>query len=378
MYTANPDLKENSAPLYQTAAVLGVGLIGGSLALAFRRSRLVGRILGVSRPATIEKALQAGVIDQGYVREDFARAIEQADLVVMCAPVKVIIEQLARIGPYLKPGTTVTDVGSTKRAIVTAAKAGLPPEVHFIGGHPMAGGESTGVEEADPFLFQNAVYVICPAKESDGEAAQRYSRLVTAIGARIIIMSPENHDRIAATISHLPHLLAVGLMNVAADSNEKDSNTLRLAAGGFRDLTRIASSSFEIWRDICSTNEDQIKELIDCLIEKLQELRRMVGTEDLATSFSRAAGSRALIQRNAKGFLSPVFQVVVTAPDEVGVIRRIAEGLAEQSINIKDIEVLKVREGEGGTIMLGFATPGDRSRALGILKGLGFPARIRE
>lgn len=364
--------------LYTTVAVLGVGLIGGSLALAFKRSGAVDRVIGVSRPETIGKALELGVIDEGFPREETAAALARADLVVMGAPVSVIVRQLGEIGPLLKSGATVTDVGSTKRAIVAAARESLPVGAHFVGGHPMAGAESTGVEEADPFLFQNAVYVITPAEEKDREAAERYCGLLQRIGARVVVMTPERHDRIAATISHLPQMLAVSLMNLAADLNEQDPNTLQLAAGGFRDLTRIASSSFDIWRDICATNPDQITSLIDLFIASLQELRAEVGKESLATRFERSARSRALIHRDSKGFINRVWQVIVTAPDEVGVILGIAKGLAESSINIKDIEVLKVREGEGGTIMLGFSGREERAEAIRVLRVLGFPCRERE
>ena len=380
MSTVNPETVTQQHPplLYKTVAVLGVGLIGGSLALAFKRSRAVGTVIGVSRQQTIDKALELEVIDEGAPREEMAAVLARADLVVLGAPVSVIIRQLGEIGPLLKPGATVTDVGSTKRAIVAAARASLPESVHFLGGHPMAGKESTGVEEADPFLFQNAVYVITPATDRDSEAAERYCDLLHRIGARVVVMSPESHDRIAATISHLPQMLAVSLMNLAADVNEKDPNTLRMAAGGFRDLTRIASSPFDIWRDICATNTDQITELIDLFIARLKELRKDVGRETLAGRFERSAHSRALIHRDTKGFINRVWQVVVTAPDEVGVILKIAQGLAEKSINIKDIEVLKVREGEGGTIMLGFAGRTERSEALRVLRGLGFTCRERE
>lgn len=380
MFTVNPEKKSNepsAKSLYDTAAVLGVGLIGGSLALGFKRSGLVNRVLGVSRRETIDKALELGVIDEGFVRQEAPRALEQAELVILAGPVSVIIEQLGKIGPSLQHGATVTDVGSTKRAIVKAS-GNLPSSVYFVGGHPMAGAETTGVESADPFLFQNAVYVICPAGERDREAAAKYSELVSALGARVLVISPANHDRIAATISHLPQIVAVGLINLAASFNKNDSNTLNLAAGGFRDLTRIASSPFEIWRDICKTNADEIKEQIDSFIKQLKSLGKLVGTGELGTSFERAAKSRALIQKDVKGFLSPVYQIVVTAPDEVGVIKRIAMGLADKSINIKDIEVLKVREGEGGTIMLGFASVADRARAIEILVELGFPTRIRD
>jgi len=376
--TEKAETSKAAAPLYDTVAVLGVGLIGGSLALAFKRAHAVRSVLGVSRPATIERALELGVIDEGFPREQAERALARADLVVLGAPVSVIVEQLSHLGPLFAPGATVTDVGSTKRAIVEAARTHIPAGVHFVGGHPMAGSENTGVEEADPFLFQNAVYVITPSRDEDSAAARRYCELVTRVGAQVVVMTPERHDRIAATISHLPQMLAVSLMDLAAEQNAQDSSTLQLAAGGFRDLTRIASSPFDIWRDICATNADQITTLIDLFIQRLGELRARVGSEALADDFSQSARARALIHRDSKGFLTRLWQVVVTAPDEVGVILRLAEGLAGAGINIKDIEVLKVREGEGGTILLGFASQEERHTAQQVLRGLGFPCRERE
>ncbi len=376
MSTAKSD--KSPAPLFGTLAVYGVGLIGGSLAAACKRGRLVERVLGISRASTIDKALELGVIDEGFVRERAAQALGRADLVVLGGPVRVILDQLSTIGPLLKAGAVVTDVGSTKRAVVKAALEHLPDSVHFVGGHPMAGAETTGVQGADPFLFQNAVYVICPPGEADRMHADRFSALAQALGARVLITSPENHDRIAATISHLPQLVAVAMMNLAAQFNDQDGDTLKLAAGGFRDITRIASSPFGIWSDILATNSDEIRQRIDSLIGSLESLRKLVGTGEMAAVFERAARSRALIHKDTKGFLSPLFEVIVTAPDEVGVIERLAAGLAGERINIKDIEVLKVRQGEGGTIKLGFATEPDRAGAVRILGSLGFPARSRD
>ncbi len=359
-------------------AVFGVGLIGGSLAAACKRDRLVERVLGISRASTLQKALELGVIDQGFERQNAAEALAQADLVVLGGPVRVIIDQLGTIGPLLKPGAIVTDVGSTKRAVVQAALQGLPDSVHFVGGHPMAGAETTGVESADPFLFQNAVYVICPPHQEHCPHTAKFSALAQALGARVLITTPENHDRIAATISHLPQLVAVGMMNLAASCNEEDEDTLKLAAGGFRDITRIASSPFSMWSDILATNSDQIRERIDMMIGSLEAIKEEVDSAEMAGAFERAAHSRALIHKDVKGFLSPLFEVIVTAPDEVGVIERLAVGLAGERINIKDIEVLKVREGEGGTIKLGFATEEARTGAIRILNSLGFPTHARD
>lgn len=367
----------HSVEPFRKVAVLGVGLIGGSLALALKRAALASEIIGVSSRPTIEKALELGVIDRGYERAQTAEAVADCDLVLMCAPVNVVIRQLGEIANDLPDGCIVSDVGSTKRKIVEAAAADLPENIHFVGGHPMAGAETTGVESADPFIFQNAMYVLCPARKSGNGAAKRLADTFTAIGARVLLMDPDNHDRIAATISHLPQMLAVTLMNLAADHNEADANTLKLAAGGFRDLTRIASSPYEMWHDIIETNGDSISGLIDEFIEKLIDLRWSICGDSIEESFTRAAASRALIHKNAKGFLSPLYELVVTAPDEVGVIQKIANGLADEGINIKDIEVLKVREGEGGTIMLGLSTEEDRNKAKQILNSAGLPSRNR-
>ncbi|MBN2289005.1 MAG: prephenate dehydrogenase/arogenate dehydrogenase family protein, partial [Candidatus Glassbacteria bacterium] len=301
MSTGNPERKDGEGLLYGTVAVLGVGLLGGSLALAFRRSALVGRIIGVSRPATIGKALEMGVIDEGFPREQTGRALAGADLVVLSSPVSVIVEQLKTVGQWLKEGATVTDVGSTKRTIVETANNCLPEQIKFVGGHPMAGSEVSGVEGADPFLFQNAMYVLCPARDIDKPAADKYCQLVSAVGARVLMMSPGRHDSIAAAISHLPQMLAVALMNQAAEANDSDPNTLKLAAGGFRDLTRIAASPFGMWRDICATNRDEITRVIDEFTGRLRLLRGLVGAEELGERFSAAAAARALIHKDAKG-----------------------------------------------------------------------------
>jgi len=288
-------------------------------------------------------------------------------------------------------------VGSTKAAIVQHARAVLGDEVTFIGGHPMAGSESQGITAADAYLYENAVWVLTPdskgasggsglkeaprERTGNGDQSDALSRLMALaefVGAKVVVTDPVRHDRIAARISHLPQTLAIALMNLAGDWHEEDDLTLRLAAGGFRDLTRIASSPFEMWSDIYNTNRDGVLEAVDDMIERLQELRADVAGDRLSDLFERANRLRLNVPHDTKGFLRPLQDVMVVVQDEPGVLSRIAGTLSTHSINIRDIEVLKVRVGEGGTMRLAFDSLKEAEAAVGLLAQEGFQAWVRE
>lgn len=360
-----------------TIAIVGVGLIGGSLGLAFRRVGIGGRIIGVSRQETIDRAIEQGVIDEGFAYDEIASAVADADWVFLCTPISRILELLPRCMSAAKPGSVVTDVGSTKRAVVEAAGQGDRTDVSFVGGHPMAGSEWKGVDAADPFLFQNAIYVLTPSDRVDTAVVARMGAMVSRIGAHVLEMAPEQHDRIAAAISHLPQMMATTLVGLVGRMNEEDGLSLKMAAGGFRDMTRIASSPYEMWRDICQTNAVPIREMIDAYLGALSALRDRIEAESLADDFSYANEVRDTIPKDSKGFLHPLHELLLVVEDEPGVIAEVATSLAEAGINIQDIEVLKVREGEGGSLRMGFGTQEDKSRAGQILTGLGYTVLSR-
>ena len=366
---------------YEKIVIVGVGLIGGSLAMAFRQANYAGKLVGVSSEGAIEEALRLGIVDEGFPYDRLHDAVDGADLVVLGSPIAVIIEQLKTLGGFgahLKRGLVVTDVGSTKRSVLEAAEESLPDHVHFIGGHPLAGSEQRGVAAAEPFLFQNAFYVLTPGAKTPEEEVRRLGRLVELTGARVLVLGAEEHDRIAATISHVPQLLAVSLVLFLESLGSETEHGKHLAAGGFRDMTRIASSPYSVWRDIITTNRDIIDELLHKFLDHIRFTLDNLGDETLAKVFKSSAEIRGEIPRDTKGFLSRLWDVLVVVEDQPGVIVGVCAPLGEKGMNVQDIEVVKVREGDGGTLRLSFRTRDLAERAVAELVARGYTARLRE
>lgn len=360
-------------------AILGVGLIGGSLGLVWRSRGTELTVVGYDRPEVLEEALRRGAIDEGA--SDVAEAVHGADLVVLALPLATILRLLEEIAPHLRPGAVVTDVGSVKAPVMAQAREVLAPENPFVGGHPMAGSERSGVAHADAFLFENATYVLCPPEGTAAEALPETHpdlvALVRATGAQVLLLEAARHDRIAAFVSHLPQLLAVLLMNLAAEANEEDDAFLRLAAGGFRDMTRIASSPFRMWGDILIGNEGPILDTLAGFAAALQRVRNRLAEEDLDAlegAFTRARTVRDTIPKNTKGFLHPLSDVYVYVEDRPGVLLHITQALYEAELNIKDIELLKIREGTGGAFRLSFSGDAAAEAAVAALQAAGYRA----
>ncbi|MBS11241.1 MAG: prephenate dehydrogenase [Gemmatimonadetes bacterium] len=360
-----------------TIAIAGVGLIGGSLGLAFKRAGIGKRIIGISRAKTIDRAIASGAVDDGVPYESLSSASAQADVLFLCTPILRILEMLPETLEHSKAGCIVTDVGSTKAAVVAAATDTGRTDVTFIGGHPMAGSEWKGVDAADPFLFQNAIYVLTPPEGCDREPVDRLGAMVTRVGAHVIEMAPDTHDRMAAAISHVPQIMATALVGLVGQMNEKDGLALKMAAGGFRDMTRIASSPYAMWRDICQTNAVPIRETIDAYVAALNVVKDRIEDPSLEQSFSYANDVRDRIPKDSKGFLNPLSELMLVVEDKPGVIAEVATALANADINIRDIEVLKVREGEGGSIRLGLSSDEDRQKGSRIVTDLGYTVLSR-
>jgi len=357
------------------ATVIGVGMIGGSLCGALRKRGVTVR--GVSSPRTIQKAESLGIIDAGYEWKKMEDAVDGSDFVFICTPLSDIGKRIPPLLETAGKNTVITDVGSTKTNICRIAREHKRNGVYFIGGHPMAGKEKRGVENADPYLFYDAAYVLTPLPGTPRKVTRTLSSLLASMGANIMILDPELHDRIAASVSHLPQLLAVLLTNHVAG---KDSDVFRnLAAGGFRDMTRIASSSFDLWKDIIETNRSPIVEALDDFSSSLQRLTRGIDDEDfLRESFHTAHRERQTIPRYGKGFLTPLVDIRVSVRDRPGELARITNIIFYNDINIKDIEIVTVREGEGGVLRLGFSEKEDALRSAEILTGIGYEVSVVE
>ena len=274
-------------------AIIGLGLIGGSLALALKKASAKGTdIIGFSRSSeTVAKAKDCGAIDEAA--DNPASAVAGADLVVIATPVMATKEVLASISKHLSPRCLVTDTGSTKTKVMQWAGEYLPSKVSFIGGHPMAGKETFGIDEADANLFRGCVYCLTPAPCATPQAVRKLKKLVESIGARPFFIDAETHDNLVAGVSHLPMLLSTAFVTTTMKSRLW-SEMAKLAAGGYRDFSRLASGNPEMNRDICLTNREQIVDWLDRYIEVLKGYRNLVAedSEELAEMFAQAREAR--------------------------------------------------------------------------------------
>ncbi len=283
-----------------TIAVVGVGLIGGSFALAMRKAGFRGRVIGVSSSKATGEALGLGVIDQAAPLDE---ALPQADLVYLAQPIERILATLPRLDPFLKEGALVTDAGSTKAQIAETGRRSVT-RGQFLGGHPMAGKETRGVAEAEADLFAGRTYVLTPDGPQDLEtpAAEEFLEWIRRIGGVPVILDPAEHDRVVSWTSHLPQLASTALAGAVARGLDIGGYS-RVAGPGLRDMTRLALSPFDIWKDILDTNRPEIERALDAYIEELKDLRARVAAPGLAGKFEKgaefAARLRQMNQENA-------------------------------------------------------------------------------
>lgn len=267
--------------LSKRMAIVGVGLIGGSLARVLRDKGEVNEIVGIGRTEkNLRRAVELGVIDS--FNQDPCEGVKGADLVFLATPVCSISSILARIKGYLSPGCIVTDGGSVKEAVVSACEPLMPSGTHFVGGHPIAGTERSGVEASFATLFQGKRCIVTPTAHTDMHALETVIRMWEVAGSEVIRMDPCKHDRIVAAISHLPHMVAYSLVNSVEGYDRFNESILNYSAGGFRDFTRIASSDPAMWRDIAIMNRSALLEMMDFFSEFFSSLRFLVDKGDSA------------------------------------------------------------------------------------------------
>ena len=284
-------------------AILGLGLIGGSLGLALRSAALAGvHVTGYARrSATAEQALKMGAVDIMAATPELA--VADADFVFLCTPVLQMLPVAQRALPHMKIGAVLTDVGSTKRWFTEALRPLLPLGVRYIGGHPMAGREKSGMEAATPDLFRDRWYLFTPAVDTPENLLSQLRRLIESTGAMTAVLDDGNHDRITAVISHVPHVAAAALVHLLK-KEKNPAETARFIGGGFRDTTRIASSDADMWADICMTNSGNIADSLDELAGVLTEAARLIRAGDrngIHAYFSEAKSVRNSLLSQEKG-----------------------------------------------------------------------------
>ena len=272
--------------------IIGCGLIGGSMAMALKRRRPEHVIACLDLPERLPALREAGITDQTGTLEDLSVHVPGSSVVIVATPVQSILKTIGMLRPFLRANTIVTDVGSTKKRIMAEAQPLMPPGVHFIGGHPMAGSERSGVEAADPLLFSDRVYLLCPYPDTPPDALLTLMDLAESLLAIPITLDPDEHDRIMAMASHLPQLISVALMQAAKAGDAEHAMLDKIAGRGFLDMTRLAASDYGIWQGILETNQEAIREAVDRFSRSLSTLNGGVPEEEKARVWEKAGRHR--------------------------------------------------------------------------------------
>ncbi|WP_339213431.1 prephenate dehydrogenase [Ornithinibacillus sp. FSL M8-0202] len=350
--------------------IVGLGLIGGSLALAIKKQHPKARIYGYDVNTTeLTTAKSLHVMDEEAT--SLREGAEIADVIILSTPVlqmEKVMKQLSQI--ELKNDVIITDTGSTKRGIMKLAEQlWHNTNVTFIGGHPMAGSHKSGVESAKDHLFENAYYVLTPSNHSLTRVDE-LKQWLCGTNAKFLVVDPKEHDYVTGVISHLPHIIASALVNLARKEDERNPLIKMLAAGGFRDITRIASSSPQMWKDIVFQNRSNLLRLINKWIEEIEKFQQVLERgDDLAIShfFADAKKYRDSLPVRAKGAIPAYYDLYVDVLDVPGAIAKVTTLLAEHGISITNLHIMENRKGLLGILQISFSKHNDRSKAQALL-----------
>jgi prephenate dehydrogenase len=347
-------------------AVLGVGLIGGSIGLAAREHVEGVEVVGCGRnPDNLRAARERGAISSAA--GSVAEALEGAELCFACAPVGALPDQVRSALAAAGPGCAVTDVGSTKQDLLAQVE-----DPRFIGGHPVAGAETAGVAHARADLFQGAVWYLTPHARSEGLLYERLHRFVVDVGARPVAVAPETHDRLVAVFSHLPHVLANVLASQAAGRLLDHGEALRQVGPSFRDMTRVAGANTQMWSDIYRANRGAIVEEIRAFRRELERVEELLGAGDTAAWNDRARDDRrALLESAETG--GPVHELRLTVPNRPGIVAQVAVALGKAGVNIVDMALAPAVDMRSGAMTLWIAGEEPAERAARLIEDLGFP-----
>lgn len=354
--------------------IVGTGLVGASIGLALAKVDDVETVVGYDVDA---EQLQVAMA-RGAVTETAGSAAEVAagaDVAVLAVPVSAVATVAAQVGPALAPGAILTDVASVKSRIVDALQSATPEGVHVIGGHPMAGSAESGAAHASADLFVGATYLLTPTTHTDPGAYQRLHGLVARLGARVLAVSPDRHDMLVAVVSHLPQLAATTLMNLAAErARDEHAGLLLLAAGGFRDATRVAASNPELWLEICAENRDALVAVLDDYRERIGLLRAVLASDD-DKGLRRALRDAQTARQSLPGketVAGVLVELQMPVADRPGILAEVLTTVGGAGVNIEDLRIDHAPEGGRGTLRLAISGPDNARRARAALERLGY------
>ncbi len=351
--------------------IIGLGLIGGSIAKALRVKSPNIRITAFGRKdEPLKKAFLEGVINE-YSTSNL-NIFKDCGVIFICTPVDEIVKYAKELSKIISPGCILTDVGSTKAQIMD--KISACKGVCFIGGHPMAGSEKTGYDAAKSFLFENAYYIFTPSPDTSRKQLNIMTSLAETIGAIPIIMQPKLHDYSVAAISHLPHIIAASLVSTVKSADSPEFKMQLLAAGGFKDITRIASGSPDIWRSICESNKAPLLVMLENFKNQLMLFEQSLNTggDNLYDFLKNAKDYRDGFTNKSNALLNRLYEIKVDVEDKPGIIAKIATILSENHINIKNIGIINNREYESGVLQVVLDSEDSMHKSISLLKNIGY------
>ena len=354
---------------FKSYLFLGFGLIGGSIAKGIRAAQPDATIIAYARhKENLKPAVTDGTLNK--IADSLTSDLADADVILLCAPTGTNLENLRTIAPLIKKDTLITDVGSVKHDIQECAEA-LGLSAQFLGGHPMTGRETTGYVSADAMILENAYYILTPSKETNPKYTEQFTALVNDLRALPLISDPVYHDYATAAISHVPHLIAAALVDLVKTEDNEDQFMKTIAAGGFKDITRIASSDPSMWENICRSNTQNISLLLGRYIENLTNIQKTLDNaafSQINELFQESGAYRNSMSDRRTGAIEKEYRLFVDIPDEAGEIAMVATLLATKAINIKNIGIVHNREQAEGALCILFDTEDDMKAAIPVLK----------
>lgn len=359
--------------------VAGLGLIGGSLALAMKKSP-ENHILGFDlQKETLQIALEEQIIDESYT--NFEEAVKQAEIVILAAPISETIKLMKKMDTIeLNHDIILSDVSSVKGSILQAANEMINNRITFIGGHPMAGSHKAGIQAAKGHLFENAIYVLTPTTSCSNGKIEVLKEVLKETKSNFLILNPEEHDEMTSVISHFPHLIASSLVHQAKKWEQMHQYLPELAAGGFRDITRIASSNPKMWQDIFQHNGEQMSRLLQDWINEMVTLKEFLdknNKEEMIVYLDQAKKYRdGLGEKTTRGALPSFYDVYVDVKDQPGAIASVVQLLADEEISIRNIRILEIRDSINGALRLSVTNQKDQQRAYNVLKNNNYDVTI--
>ncbi|SDI98274.1 prephenate dehydrogenase [Salimicrobium halophilum] len=362
-----------------TVAVAGLGLIGGSIAMNVKKKDDV-KVIGFDTDLqSLELAYRQGVIDEKA--ENLLEVVPEVDVLFIALPIASTIDVLKELdGVSLHKKLLVTDVSSVKNGVMKEAAKLTNENISFVGGHPMSGSHKNGFTAAKPHLFENAIYVLTPGSDEE-DGVEELKNILSETKARFLTLSTKEHDEMTAVISHFPHLIASSLVHQARKWQQTHPELKNLAAGGFRDITRIASSNPPLWQDIFFQNNDQLIHMLEDWIKEMTELKTYLQNgheEDTLRYLTEAKVYRDGLPVKEKGAIPAFYDIFVDIYDQPGAIHKVIEILATADINIKNIEILEIREGITGVLRISFPTGTEQEDSAALLRKKNYEVVIEQ